>query len=205
MLVELPHEARGDSTTVGATVEGEVVPGVRIPLPRSRRQVRWIRYDPVEAPQAAGKVRSDRCQVEPFGAGPLTEASEGMGVEVSRHHSSAAPSRLESHQTGARPNFEESSAGADEREREKEKGVFPRWVDRPPSPRASGLIVPAVGRWTLGTMASYWLQAYNLTCWYSCPCRVDFLHPSKSESPAFRAPEKRRRCCASSSFSRKRA
>jgi len=69
MVVELPNQACRDTTAVGATVQGEVVPVVGVAFRDAGRQIRRVRHDAVEPSQSVGEVRADRGDVESFDPG----------------------------------------------------------------------------------------------------------------------------------------
>jgi len=84
-------------------------------------------------------------------------------VEVGGHDPSPPPGRRESRQARSRSDLEEPGSGRDLREGKQEQGILPGRIDPRPIAREVRGIGCSSRSWPGGTMASYWLHAYNLS------------------------------------------
>lgn len=84
MRREVPEDPSRHCAAVPSSVEGQVLPGVGVPVLGKGLKIRGIREDPVEPPNAAGQVRPDDLDGKAFRSGPASERGESRWVEVRR-------------------------------------------------------------------------------------------------------------------------
>ena len=130
MLVEFRDDAGRHAAAVRPSVERQVLPPIRIPLVRSRRKVRRVREHPVEPPETASEVGPDRGDGESLGEGDRPHPTQGVGVAIGRHDPAARAGRGEGEESESRADIEQGPGGGPAGEREQEKRVLPRRVDR---------------------------------------------------------------------------
>ncbi len=135
MVAEVGEDPSRDRKAVPPAVQGEVRPGVRVPLRRAGREVRRVGEDPLEPSQPSGQVRSDDGDREPMRARRMREPSEGRRVSVGRDDRPAGPGRGEAEFPAAAPDLEQSPGAPLGRERTEQLGVLARRIDARPGLR----------------------------------------------------------------------
>jgi hypothetical protein len=95
MLRELRDDPTGHRKPVDATVQGEIRPGVRVPLRGDGREVRRIGEDAVEPPEAGREVGSNGRHASPVVPRPRGERPERVRVPVGRDDVPAGAGRGE--------------------------------------------------------------------------------------------------------------
>jgi hypothetical protein len=119
-----PKDAGEDPGPVGAAIEREVVPTVRVALADVGGQVGRVGEDEVELTQAAGEVGADRRHVEASRLGRSSEPPEGFGVEVGRNHAGAGARRRERDRPVPTADLEDRFARLRRREAEQQFGIL---------------------------------------------------------------------------------
>ncbi|MCI4361853.1 MAG: hypothetical protein L3J77_01470 [Thermoplasmata archaeon] len=132
MLGERPEEPSGRAETVGPAVEGEVHPGVRVPLRRHGREVRWVDHHPVEAPHAGQEVGPNDLDRQALSPRRLGEPPQCARVPVGRDDRPPGPGRRQAQRPVPAPDVEEASRAPLLREREEQERVLADRVDGPP-------------------------------------------------------------------------
>jgi hypothetical protein len=76
------HEPRRDTTPVGAAIQGEVLPRVRISFAGFRGKIGWVRKDQVETSQPRREIGAHSFDGEPFVPSAMENRRERGGIEV---------------------------------------------------------------------------------------------------------------------------
>jgi len=125
------EEAREDAATVLPPVQGEVRPGIRVPLSYLGREIRWVGEDPLEAPQTPREVGADQPDPNAFLPGGETRGPEGMGVEVGGgDRAGPRPGGGDRHRSRSRPDLQHAEPPTPSCHLAEEVGVLPSGIHR---------------------------------------------------------------------------
>lgn len=93
---------------VGAAVEREVLPSVRVPFRRTGRKVRRVREHAVEPTEPRREVRTDDVDREPFRPRERAHVPERVRIEVGRDDAGARARGRERGEPAPGPDLEQS-------------------------------------------------------------------------------------------------
>jgi hypothetical protein len=129
MVGEGAKEASGRAEPIRAAVEGQVHPGVRIPLGLGRRKVRRIRQDPVEPAEAGREVGPDDLDREPLLPGLPREPVQRDRIAVGRHDPPARAGGREAGEPPPAADLEQAARPGRLGERKEQERVLPDRID----------------------------------------------------------------------------
>jgi len=119
-----------DPASVGATVQREIGPSVRVLAARGGRKVRRVAHDALDGPHAVGEVRSYGEDRQVLASGDGGEGDERLAIQVRRDDAHPRAGRRDRERAVPRPDVEKPRPHGTRREREQERGVLARRVDR---------------------------------------------------------------------------
>ncbi len=110
--------------SVRSSIQREIMPGVRVPLLRTGRQVRGVRDDAVESTETPCEVRANHLDLEPLLLSAFPQPTEGDGIEVRRDHAGPSAGGLERRPTRSGADLEKGTTPCDASERHEEESVL---------------------------------------------------------------------------------
>jgi hypothetical protein len=140
MVPKPRHDPPRDIEAVGAAVEREVRPTIRVALPGRRGEVRGIGEDSVERAESGREVGADRGDALPSGAGPFDEPGERVRVAVGRDDEPAGPRGREAELAVPAADLQQPTGAGFRGEREEEDRVLADRIDRRENPLARAVV-----------------------------------------------------------------